>query len=414
MRSNTTLLTLGTGVLALTFAANAQAQPTGPASDPGAAPGASPGVSLTLGGSSDPAEDTGPEEEVEASDEDKDKPLPWHGSTLTFDQSWTTQSVDVGGDYISDNPSYEMMLSFQPRYYFYEDDVHSFYAGLRLEVARELTDSDVTTKEGETQLANTYLDAMYGAKLYKSGDFITSVAVGPRFIFPTNKFSYRTGERLRIGGGVKGSQALPVAGSESTWFPSAALQASFYYMKYLSDYTTATNDEFGRVRQDAGGRSVVSDQFGSSAKVNHEITTLVGGALDVTSKLHLSASYVWITQWVYGFEEASVDITTGPTVPDRISDPTTFRVTPWFLASVDYDLLPELALGAGYYNATSQIGPEGTRRSPFYSPDARFFFDITANLDQIYTTATGGNEEKASAAWARQQARLNTIEQSSP
>jgi len=412
MRFNTTLSMLGTSVLALTIAAGAQAQPGGPGAGPGADPGGSQ-PSLTLGGSAeaDTFEDTGATEEEEEAK--ADEPLPWHGSVLIFDQSFTSQSVGVGQDYLTDNPAYEMMLSFRPRYYFYEDDVHSFYAGLRLEAARELTTSDTTTKDQETQLGNTYLDAMYGVRLYESGDYAAKLSVGPRAIFPTNKYTYRGGNRLRIGGGVKAAQMLPVAGMDSTWFPSAALQASVYYMKHLNEATTSVNEDFQRQRQDAGGRTIVSDQFGSAAKVNHELTTLVGGALDVTSKLHLSASYVWITQWAYGFDDDDIGITTGTTTPNRIDDPQTNRVIPWFLASLDYDVMPEMGIGAGYYNATNQLGPDGERRSPLWSPEARFFFDVTANLDQIYMTATGSrNDEAANTAWARQQARINTLRQS--
>jgi hypothetical protein len=416
MRSITTLAMLGTSVLALTFAATAQAQPGDPGGAPGEAQPASPGVSLSLGGSSasDPSADTGTtEEEVEPKKEAKDEPLPWHGTVLIFDQSFTTQSVGVGDDYISDNPVYEMNLSFRPRYYFYEDDTHSFYAGLRLEASRELTNSDLTTRDNETLIGNSYLDAVYGVKVYKSGDWITQLGVGPRFIFPTDKYTYRGGNRLRLGGGVKAAQVMPLAGSKSTWFPSAMLQASLYYMKHINKSTTSTNDDFTRERQDAGGRTVSSDQFGTAGKVNHEMTTVVGAAVDVTSSLHLSASYVWITQWAYGFDDTQIDTTTGPTTPNRVEDPQTNRVIPWFMASLDYDVLPEMGIGAGYYNANSQIGPEGTRRNPLYSPDARFFFDITANLDAIYTTATGKSETSSNTAWARQQARLNTLNQSS-
>ncbi len=413
MRSINTLATLGATALALTFASGAQAQPgdSGPAPD--AAQPASPGVSLTLGGSAAPAaptQDTGPTEPDDARKEEEDEKLPWRGTTLTFDQSFTTQSVAIGDDTQSDNPSYEMLLSFRPRYYFYDDGTHSIYASLRLEASRELTNSDYTTRDQETQLGNTTLDAMYGVKLYAEDGFLTSVGVGPRIVFPTNKYTYRGGNRLRIGGGVKAAQGVPLAGEDATWFPSASFQTSLYYLKHVNASTTSTNDDFALERQDAGGRTIVSNQFSGRAKVNHELTPLIGAALDVTSKLHLSANYVWILQWAYGFEDTNVDITTGALTPARVEDPQTHRVTPWFLAGIDYDVIPEIGIGAGYYNATDQIGPDGTRRNPLWSPEARFFFDITANLDEIYTTASGKRKDSAaSRAFTRQQARVNNL-----
>jgi hypothetical protein len=52
--------------------------------------------------------------------------------------------------------------------------------------------------------------------------------------------------------------------------------------------------------------------------------------------------------------------------------------------SLDYDAIDEMTVSLGYYNQTSQIGPDGTRRNPLYSPDARFFLTLTGNLDVIY------------------------------
>ena len=99
--------------------------------------------------------------------------------------------------------------------------------------------------------------------------------------------------------------------------------------------------------------------------------------------------------------------------PDEYEDATNIRVMPWFLVSVDYDLLPEVGLGAGYYNVTNQLGEDGERRSPLWSPEARVFFDITANLDEIYLTIAGKREKDAAAeanARARQNARRTNVE----
>jgi hypothetical protein len=41
-------------------------------------------------------------------------------------------------------------------------------------------------------------------------------------------------------------------------------------------------------------------------------------------------------------------------------------------------------VGVGYYNQTGQIGPDGQRRSPLWSPDARVFLTVTGNLDVIF------------------------------
>ncbi|HNS98330.1 MAG TPA: hypothetical protein PKL73_15365 [Polyangiaceae bacterium] len=413
MRSINTLTTLSATALALTLATGAQAQPGDPAPAPATAQPANPGLSLSFGGSSSstaPVQDSGAQPTDEEKKEAEQEKLPWRGTSLTLDQSFTTQTVNIGDNVQSDNPLYEMNLSFRPRYYFFEQGPHSLQARLRLEAFRELTNADYTTRDQETQIGNTTLDVIYTAKLYNADGFLTSVGIGPRILFPTNKYTYRGGNRLRIGGGVKAAQGVPLAGENATWFPSASFEASLYYMKYINASTTSTNDDFSRERQDAGGRTVVSNQFSGRAKVSHELTPLVGAALDITDKLHLSTSYVWILHWAYGFDDTEIDITTGKTTPNRVDDPQTYRVTPWFLAGLDYDIIPEVGVGIGYYNATDQIGPEGTRRNPLWSPDARLFFDITANLDEIYTTASGNRKnDAANRGLTRQQARANNI-----
>ena len=86
---------------------------------------------------------------------------------------------------------------------------------------------------------------------------------------------------------------------------------------------------------------------------------------------------------------------------------TQYTVNTWFIASVDYDLLDEVSLGLGYYNLANEIGPDGQRRgivgkdNIWWSPDARVFFDITANIDKLYDLASGkkkaSGEKKAAA-----------------
>ena len=104
---------------------------------------------------------------------------------------------------------------------------------------------------------------------------------------------------------------------------------------------------------------------------------------------------------VYPLGEQNPPVTSGnsvqPITPDRLSDPTSFRVAPWVMASLDYDLIDEVGLGIGYYNVTSQIGADAQRRNPLWSPDARFYLTVTANLDALYDTVSGRNKETARA-----------------
>ena len=67
-----------------------------------------------------------------------------------------------------------------------------------------------------------------------------------------------------------------------------------------------------------------------------------------------------------------------------------------------------VGLTLGYNNSNMQLCLDGQRRNFFYSPDAQFYLDITANLDVIYSKVTGRGEkaEKADTASASSRQEL--------
>ncbi len=73
----------------------------------------------------------------------------------------------------------------------------------------------------------------------------------------------------------------------------------------------------------------------------------------------------------------------------------------------------EIDLSLGYYNLANAIAPDGQRRSLFgadnvwWSPDARVFFDITANLDALFDDAVHHRYSLQQAA-AREDGASNT------
>jgi hypothetical protein len=51
--------------------------------------------------------------------------------------------------------------------------------------------------------------------------------------------------------------------------------------------------------------------------------------------------------------------------------------------------VPEAGIALAYANASTQLGPDGTRRDIFYSPDAMFVADLLISIDAIYERLTG-------------------------
>src|SRR5258706_5823934 len=90
----------------------------------------------------------------EASAAAEEKPSRWAGSILLFDQSATTQTLGVGTDYQSSNPTYELWWALKPRYTLFqnEDKSTTIALGMWANLYLELTNSDSTTTEREPLL----------------------------------------------------------------------------------------------------------------------------------------------------------------------------------------------------------------------------------------------------------------------
>ena len=423
-----TAVCAGALVLAFTTVSLAQTAPDSgglpppPAAPQTAAPASGslgPGVAVASDGTAAPVSGNQPKDSAQkAAEEPKKAPkkLPWHGSTLLFDQSTTTQTVGIGKDYNSSNPMYELWFSLRPRYYFIDTERDTLNLNLRMDLIQELTNSDSSTYRNEANFGNIWVNLGYGHAFIKNPEkaLALTVSTGPRWIIPTDKYSYMAGGRGSLGWTLGASGSLPLAGAKATWFPSLGLSASGAYSYSLNRTTTGENTDFQRTRQDSGGRPLISSQISSGARVEHQGLVVAGANLSVTEKLSVGLTYIWILQWTYKFNHTNnaVNTASGPVPAANIPDPVNFRVLPWFLTSVDYDLLPEVALGVGYYNLSNQIGEDGVRRSPLWSPEARVFFDVTANLDEIYNTVSGRRaavESQASKARTRQQARATML-----
>lgn len=329
----------------------------------------------------------------DAEDEPGKQPIPWHGTTLLFDQSVTTQTVGVGADYQSANPTYEWWVALKPRYFVYETRSTAVSVNLWANLFLELTNSDTTTRRREAVVGPTYLWASYARTLGARRGYKTTFTIGPRATVPTDKAARGAGQVLGVGGTAGVTQAVPLRGSSAFALRGARLSVGAIYNHPFVRATTGVNDDLRRTRQDVGGRPVVSDQLTGTALVEHALNVSLSAEVDLLPRLNVSASYVVLNAWVYPFPSGGgsgcVVILTGCDRPIEIADPATFRVNTWGTAAVTYDVVDDLSVSFGYYNLASQLGLDGHRRNPLWSPAARFFLSLTGNLDVTYARLTG-------------------------
>jgi len=323
----------------------------------------------------------------------------WRGSAALFDQSVSTQTVGLGADYQSADPTYEWWVALKPRYFAYEDRVQSVSLNGWANLYYELTSSDTTTRKNELVVGPTWLWAYYGRTLFERGELKTSMVVGPRLTLPTDKASRASGLLVGLGAAAGLTQALPISRGNAPLFRSARLGLNVIYSHPMSRATTPVDPGLDRIRQDAAGRTFLSDQLRGSMNVQHELRVVVSSGIQITQKLGLSLSYVFFNYWDHEPPETPIcTATTGCIMPGRADDPTRYRVSTWAIGSIDYDVIDEMSIGFGYYNLTAQIGPDGQRRNPLWSPDARIFLTVTGNLDAIYDALAKGDDKRTEAS----------------
>jgi hypothetical protein len=317
---------------------------------------------------------------------------PLRGSTLTLDQSMTTQTAHLEpSPQQSYVPLYELWVSLRPRYWF---DRHLSLRA-RLDYTKELTNNQSTTDLHEDVFGDVWTDLVYSADL----DALwpgTKVSAGARALWPTSKVSQASGTFVTAGALGSAGHTFRLRGEGAPTLSQFHLGLS---LSYLHPFTTATTPTeygtFSYARTDTDLRPFTSDQIQGQTLVDHTLWIILDGGLQITRRLSLSTDMIFINQWHYTPSDASVLTGTGTVVVPRSSSDTQFTQNTWFLAALDYALVDEVTLTLGYFNLANAIAPDGQRRGLFgsdnvwWSPDARVFFDVTANLDALWNDARG-------------------------
>ncbi len=330
-----------------------------------------------------------PREGLGSADHEADKD-PIRGSTLLFDQSMSTQTAHLEPSPQQSNvPFYGWWLSLRPRWNFNS----KLRVQARLDYYKEFTNSQETTSLREDVFDDVWTDLIYSTPVAEDGRWRnTRASLGARSLWPTSKQSQAEGIYLTLGATAGLKQTFPLRADEAAWLSSLYVNLSVTYLHPFSAATTPTSyGGFAYTRQDVDSRSFVSDQLTGQTLVSHKLYGLLESGLQVTPKVGVALDLIWIDQWHYAPSETPVTALTGAVHVPRTGDQQLTQLV-WLIAEVDYSLLDEVTLGLGYYNLTNAIAPDGTARGPFsggednlfWSPDARVYFDITANLDKIF------------------------------
>jgi hypothetical protein len=319
-------------------------------------------------------------------EEEEQHKNPFAGSIFLFDQSATTNSFSKGSQ-LSYSPLYEWWIS--PRVYY--TVAKHFKFGARFDFFKEFTNHEETTTKGEWVITDPWLTAAYGDQAsffgkHEKSRFSLGLLVRPG----VSKASRANDQYMSAGPTGSLSYGFDVLGSKSKFLQSASIGL---YVSYSHAFTKSQQPgDISRPATDVNGNMTLNQSIRSSTLVGNSLIYSLNGEIDILETLSYGASMIWIDQFAY----RTPDIAGMP----RSDNDTHFRQSTWFLTSVDYNPIKELGISLGYYNLNTAIGPDGKRRNVLWSPDARVFFSLTANLDAIMDDVTKPKQNKANTAIA--------------
>ncbi len=196
-------------------------------------------------------------------------------------------------------------------------------------------------------------------------------------------------------------RSVALEGRGATWFPSVDLVAKAEYGYLFTNEQVPTNSNLERIRLDPDGRSIVSDQLSGATFARHAAGFGASALLQVHKRALWTTAFEIRPAWKYPVShdvQICGVVLTGCTRPSGISDPRTRSVLTYFSTDVWFTFTDTLSLTLGYANLTAQLGPDGRRRSVFYSPDATFYATLSVGLDQLYTGLASRNRQTASSS----------------
>ncbi|MFZ5894030.1 MAG: hypothetical protein ACOY0T_23405 [Myxococcota bacterium] len=317
--------------------------------------------------------------------------LPWHHTFFLWDHAVSAQTLGIGRDYQSRNPTYEMMFRLAPRYYFIDDPTRSVSARADIRLIREFTNSDTTTDRGEWTFTDTevwlaYVHALSKKKGSKT-DFLLRL---PSVLLPTSKNSWLSGRRLGLAAGIGVDQQVPLRG-EGKALSGLMLRPRATYTYQFVNSPVATRSGFDRVRVDPEGRSLPSDQLSGSALPQHLLNLSLRIDTSILERVRTITEFGLRYSHRYALPQSVQieNVDTGPVTPEPAPSPTRWDVTTMFSMAVYYQVQHYLDIGIGYDNLSSQLGADGRRRGFFYSPDARVFLALFVVVDDFYQEMRG-------------------------
>lgn len=325
---------------------------------------------------------------------------PFRTSSFIWTLNASTQTLGVGQDYIgSEGEVVSMEFSFNPRFSFINSKTNWAWAGLNIPWSVELTNSDVTSKRQQVLFGDMQIQTAYNRTFYRGKEGLSFLG-GPRFSvgLPTSLVSQNNGTYARTVLGLGLISNVPFHSGDA--FNGVFFSAATNWQHLFSEANVPVYEDLRLPRQTGTGQTLQSDILSGIPFVRNQITASLSYWLTIVGDL--SFGNTWGIQVPFRDEQIVTDCdvyienegckSIMPSADASNATPATV-----FDVSLNYTVANLVQLGLGYNNTTSQLGPDGRRRSMFYSPDAQFYLSAFVFLDSIYSKVAPKQEPKKSA-----------------
>lgn len=290
----------------------------------------------------------------------------WRGSELAYRNSVTAISFDRSAE-LTYNPFWGMALELAPRYSF--DDVWSLSASL--EIQREITEADDTTRANETQLGDLAL-RLTAARFATIPGIDAELTASVGLALPTSLASQ--GQTLMF----SLSPGLRLGWSFKDVLSGLSFGYTARFTKLFHQYTTGEL-ESPIVPGCFAGSSGSCDRFLNTGVRNasYRLANTVDAALGFTDWLSLSASFGVVVSWLYDdVDDARISHTELEPQDERYA----------LVADIGVSMRPasplEVVLGASTFNP--QLAPDGSRYTPFFNRFTTLYLDLRLDVAALY------------------------------
>jgi hypothetical protein len=301
------------------------------------------------------------------------KPAPWRGSRFSWRHEVGQTTLEQ--DYLTYDPYYAMVFTFEPRWWFTEN----LYLKARLDVTQELTQSNVTTYDDEAWVSDLGISVGM-ARFFRVPVLGVDLSADLALTAPTSKVAWSRNLVMTIRPSLRLSRSFDLLGG-------LAIGTTLRTGPSLHTTTTAVLEN-PRIR--CPGRSEGCGEYQSTGVRNPfwRLSQTFDVWLGVTDWFSASVATGYYVQWLYGLpSEALVSNQPQADQPARYSTLLALELT--------FKPLKAIEVGVGYQAFMPQLAPDSSYYNPFDNPYSVLFVDLRLDVDGLIAQITGRDSERS-------------------